>query len=85
MGNLSARLAAALDRSTLLTNSHQPDASAQHFYAASRTNHYARLVHRNSIGGMGYAFPYDDVHASGWNAEGRVVHPHPKLLRIEAG
>jgi hypothetical protein len=42
-------------------------------------------VHRFSVGGEGYAFPYDDVHTSGWNAEGRVVHAHPKLLRIEAG
>jgi Beta-1,3-glucanase len=85
MGNLSARLAAALNRTTLLANSRQPDASARHFYATSRTNHYARLVHRFSIDGQGYAFPYDDVHTHGWNAEGRVVHPRPKLLRIDAG
>ncbi|GAA3617640.1 glycoside hydrolase family 64 protein [Microlunatus ginsengisoli] len=85
MGNLSARLAAALNRTSLLANPHQPDTSPRHFYTTSRTNHYARLVHRNSIGGAGYAFPYDDVHTKGWNAEGRVVHGHPKLLRIEAG
>lgn len=85
MGNLSARLAAALNRTTLLAQAHQPDTTTKHFYTAARTNHYARLVHRYTVGGEGYAFPYDDVHTSGWNAEGRVVHPHPKLLRIEAG
>jgi hypothetical protein len=85
MGNLSARLAAALNRTTLLAHPHQPDTSPKRFYTTARTNHYARLVHRHSIGGQGYAFPYDDVHTSGWNAEGRVVHARPKLLRIEAG
>jgi hypothetical protein len=85
LGNLSARLAAALNRTTLLAQPHQPDASPKHFYAAPRTNHYARLVHRAMVGGAGYAFPYDDVHTSGWNAEGRVVSAAPKLLRIEAG
>jgi hypothetical protein len=85
MGNLSARLAAALNRTTLLANPRQPDASPRNFYATPRTNHYARLVHRHSVGGAGYAFPYDDVHTHGWNAEGRVVHPRPELLRVEAG
>jgi hypothetical protein len=84
-GNLSARLAAALNRTTLLAESRQPDASTKHFYAGSRTNHYARLVHRNSADAAGYAFPYDDVHTPGWNAEGRVVSARPKLLRIAAG
>ncbi|HET9648589.1 MAG TPA: beta-1,3-glucanase family protein [Microlunatus sp.] len=85
MGNLSARLAAALNRTTLLAHPHQPDTSPERFYRTARTNHYARLVHNNSVGGEGYAFPYDDVHTAGWNAEGRVVHARPKLLRIDAG
>ena len=85
LGNLSARLAAALNRTTLLAESRQPDGSTKHFYAAPRTNHYARLVHRNSADGAGYAFPYDDVHTPGWNTEGRVVSARPKLLRIAAG
>ena len=85
MGNLSARLAAALNRTTLLANARQPDSSPSHFYATPRTNHFARLVHRHTVGGAGYAFPYDDVHTGGWNAEGRVVHGSPKLLRIDAG
>lgn len=85
MGNLSARLAAALNRTTLLANARQPDASAGQFYRAAKTNHYARLVHANTAAGAGYAFPYDDVHAGGFNAEGRVVDPHPRRLRIDVG
>ena len=85
MGNISARLAAALNRTTLLANPRQPDLSPARFYTAARTNHYARLVHANSAGGQGYAFPYDDVHGPGYNAEGRVVDAKPRLLRVEVG
>jgi hypothetical protein len=85
MGNLSARLAAALNRGTLLANPIQPDASADAFYRAPLTNHYARLVHGAMADGAGYAFPYDDVHADGYNTEGRVVDPAPRRLTILAG
>jgi hypothetical protein len=85
MGNLSARLAAALNRTTLLTNSHQPDATQGSFYRAAHTNHYARLIHAHTAGGAGYAFPYDDVHTARYNTEGRVVHPRPQLLSVEVG
>ena len=85
MGNLSARIAAALNRSTLLANASQPDASAGAFYRAPLTNHYARLVHASVAGGAGYAFPYDDVHSAGYNTEGRVVDPAPRRLAILAG
>lgn len=85
MGNLSARLAAALNRGTLLANPVQPDATAAAFYRVPLTNHYARLVHRSMADGAGYAFPYDDVHADGYNTEGRVVDPAPRRLTILAG
>jgi hypothetical protein len=85
MGNLSARLAAALNRSTLLDNPIQPDATADAFYRAPLTNHYARLVHQAMADGAGYAFPYDDVHTDGYNTEGRVVDPAPRRLTIQAG
>ncbi|MBA8794158.1 hypothetical protein FHX74_001763 [Friedmanniella endophytica] len=85
MGNVSARLAAALNRTTLLANARQPDVTAGRFYRTARTNHYARLVHANTAGGAGYAFPYDDVHGGGFNAEGRVVAPKPTLLTITVG
>ena len=83
--NRRTELAAALNRSTLLANPNQPDATATDFYRASLTNHYARLVHASSAGGAGYAFPYDDVHADGYNTEGRVVDQAPRRLTIRAG
>ena len=40
------RLAAALNRSTLLTDSNQPDGeNPADYYTAPVTNHYARIVH----------------------------------------
>src|SRR6478609_8460526 len=85
MGNLTARIAAALNRSTLLANPNQPDATATAFYKVPTTNHYARLIHASTTGGAGYAFPYDDVHADGYNTEGRVVDQHPTRLRVQVG
>jgi hypothetical protein len=85
MGNLTARIAAALNRGTLLANPNQPDATATAFYKVPTTNHYARLIHASTTGGAGYAFPYDDVHADGYNTEGRVVDQHPTRLRVQVG
>lgn len=85
MGNLTARIAAALNRGTLLANANQPDATATGFYKVPTTNHYARLIHSSTAGGAGYAFPYDDVHSAGFNTEGRVVDPHPTRLRVQVG
>ncbi|MGW7547173.1 beta-1,3-glucanase family protein [Streptomyces sp. NPDC054770] len=65
-GAVAARLAAALNRSTLLLagGQNQPGgvASAQ-YYTNAVTNHYARLVHKYAS--IGYAFPYDDVGPTG--------------------
>jgi hypothetical protein len=85
MGNLTARLTAAFNRGTLLANPIQPDASATQFYRAPVTNHYARLVHAATAGGDGYAFPYDDVHTAGYNAEGSVVDGKPTRLVVSVG
>ena len=93
MGNLSARLAAALNRTTLLDNANQPDGeNAANYYAQPRTNHYARILHSVSGGGLGYAFPYDDVHASGGvDVEGKVagrqsrhLHHHRRLTQLSS-
>ncbi|MEH6419509.1 glycoside hydrolase family 64 protein [Pseudomonas sp. CGJS7] len=60
------RLAAALNRTTLLDNANQPQGEvASRFYRNARTNHYARLVHERLPDNRGYAFPYDDVSPSG--------------------
>jgi hypothetical protein len=85
MGNLTARLAAALNRGTLLANAYQPDSTSGAFYRVPLTNHYARLIHSATTGGAGYAFPYDDVHSAGYNTEGRVVDPRPTKLTIRVG
>jgi Beta-1,3-glucanase len=85
MGNLSARLAAALNRTTLRDNPDQPDTSSSAFYAQPRTNHYARIVHETVPDGRGYAFPYDDVHRGPGDFEGKVQSGQPGEFTITAG
>lgn len=65
-GAVAARLAAALNRSTLLVSggNNQPDGvTPSQYYQNATTNHYARLVHEYAT--IGYAFPYDDVGPTG--------------------
>ncbi len=65
-GAVAARLAAALNRSTLLLagGQNQPGGvAAAQYYTNAVTNHYARLVHKYAS--IGYAFPYDDVGPTG--------------------
>ncbi|TPX15562.1 uncharacterized protein E0L32_004260 [Thyridium curvatum] len=88
MGNITARLAAALNRSTLLLNGDQPDGErAETFYPPGGvTNHYARILHAASVDGRGYAFPYDDVGAEGApDQAGTVFDGAPKLLTVYIG
>ena len=81
------RLAAALNRSTLLTDPSQPDGeNPASYYAAPVTNHYARIVHAASRDGRGYAFPYDDVApAGGADQSGSVASGSPAQLAITLG
>jgi hypothetical protein len=86
MGNLSARLAAALNRTTLLDNPNQPTGeNPAAFYTAARTNHYARILHTTTPDGLGYAFPYDDVHPAGVDFEGKVQSGSPSRFTITVG
>ncbi|MCQ4083431.1 glycoside hydrolase family 64 protein [Streptomyces sp. RB6PN25] len=86
MGNLSARLAAALNRTTLLDDADQPDGeNPASYYAQPRTNHYARIVHATTADGLGYAFPYDDVHPANGDVEGKVQAAHPTRLTVTVG
>ncbi|MBP0460676.1 beta-1,3-glucanase family protein [Streptomyces montanisoli] len=65
-GAVAARLAAALNRSSLLVSGgdNQPDGvNPSQYYTDPTTNHYARLVHQYAS--IGYAFPYDDVGPTG--------------------
>ncbi|RYP10754.1 hypothetical protein DL765_008022 [Monosporascus sp. GIB2] len=89
LGNVGARLAAALNRSTLLANPRQPDGERlDRYYKERVTNHYARVVHEVAADGRGYAFPYDDVVASGDDKPdqaGTVFDGAPQLLTVTVG
>lgn len=66
MPAIPPRLAPALNRSTLLTYSGQPDReNPADYYTNAITNHYARLVQATAIDGRGCAFPYDHVVSRG--------------------
>ncbi|ARQ72013.1 glycoside hydrolase family 64 protein [Streptomyces marincola] len=62
-GPISRTLCAAFNRTTLLTNSEQPDQDGSGFYRDAVTNHYARVVHEQMADGKAYAFAFDDVGA----------------------
>ncbi|TGJ82660.1 hypothetical protein E0Z10_g6096 [Xylaria hypoxylon] len=91
MGAIGARLAAAFNRSTLISNPDQPDAiqnGANNYYKTNPTNHYARIVHGVNLDGRGYAFPYDDVvpsGATGPDQAGTVFDGSPELLTVTVG
>lgn len=86
-GNVSARLAAGFNRSTLLLDDNEPDNEVPStYYQTSPTNHYARIVHAANLDGEGYAFPYDDVGPPGGpDLVGAVTDPSPQLLTITVG
>ncbi|WP_372665747.1 glycoside hydrolase family 64 protein [Amycolatopsis kentuckyensis] len=76
------RLAAALNRTTLLDNPNQPtDEDPARFYGGDATNHYARIVHSKLPDNRGYAFPYDDV-SPGPDFSGAVFSGDPQVLTI---
>jgi len=81
------RLAAAFNRSTLLTDSNQPDGeNPAEYYTNAVTNHYARIVHATTRGHLGYAFPFDDVTPDGGvNQSGPLVSPAPTKLQVTVG
>ncbi|KPM46285.1 hypothetical protein AK830_g313 [Neonectria ditissima] len=85
--NVGARIAAAFNRGTLLINPRQPHGErVETYYTQRPINHYARLCHKMSVAHRGYAFPYDDVSASGKSDQsGYVSDGNPKLLTVTAG
>lgn len=60
-GPISRTLCAGYNRSTLLTNSNQPDTSSANFYQDEVTNRYAKEIHAQMEDGKAYAFAFDDV------------------------
>ncbi|KAI0803722.1 glycoside hydrolase family 64 protein [Xylaria sp. FL0064] len=81
------RLCAAFERSTLLLSGGnvQPSLPSTSYYTVSPTNHYARIVHQYEVGGLGYAFSYDDVNPDGENAAGTVSGANPSNLKVTVG
>lgn len=83
--NLSARLSAGFNRSTLHVDDTIPD-SPPVYFDHPITNHYARIVHEVNLDGRGYAFPYDDVGpVDGMDQSGAVRHWSPKVLTVGIG
>jgi hypothetical protein len=84
---ITARLAAAFNRSTLLINSVQPNnENPSTYYQNAVTNHYSRILHATNLDKRGYAFPYDDVAPSNGNDQsGSVFDPNPQLLTVAVG
>ncbi|MEV4053614.1 beta-1,3-glucanase family protein [Amycolatopsis sp. NPDC049688] len=86
-GAVAARLAAALNRSSLLVagGNNQPDGvPPSQYYRDATTNHYARLVHQYAS--IGYAFPYDDVGPTGAQpVDGHLQDPAPTSWTVSLG
>ncbi|WP_166028670.1 beta-1,3-glucanase family protein [Streptomyces chilikensis] len=86
-GAVAARLAAALNRSSLLVpgGDDQPDGvSPDRYYGHAITNHYSRLVHEHAA--VGYAFPYDDVGPTGAPpVDGHLQDGAPTSWTLELG
>ncbi|QUQ63960.1 beta-1,3-glucanase family protein [Kutzneria sp. CA-103260] len=86
-GAVAARLAAALNRSSLLVSggNNQPDGvTPSQYYQDPTTNHYARLVHQHAS--IGYAFPYDDVGPTGAQpVDGHLQDPAPTSWTVSLG
>ena len=86
-GAIAARLAAALNRSSLLVSGgdNQPDGvTPGQYYQDPTTNHYARLVHQHAS--IGYAFPYDDVGPTGAQpVDGHLQDPAPTSWTVSLG
>jgi hypothetical protein len=88
MGAIGARLAAALNRSTLLASDTQPTSNFSAYYSTAPTNFYSKIVHAANSDGRGYAFPYDDVAAeggAGGDQAGTVFDGAPKLFTVAIG
>jgi Beta-1,3-glucanase len=82
---LLARIAAAFNRSTILSSADQPNGTQESdFYKDATTNHWARIVHANTP--IGYAFPYDDVCPDGQpDVSGAASDGNPQRLTVNVG
>ncbi|GAA4709170.1 hypothetical protein Prum_095100 [Phytohabitans rumicis] len=60
-GPIAAILGAAFNRSTLRDHADQPTTDPGTFYRTPISNHYARVLHENTVDGKAYGFAFDDV------------------------
>ena len=86
-GNISARIAAAFNRGTLLMSNTQPNGVQENaFNTVSPCNHYSRILHVANLDGLGYAFPYDDVTPNGGQGlSGKVEASDPNVFTVTIG
>ncbi|MFI5930922.1 beta-1,3-glucanase family protein [Actinoplanes sp. NPDC051494] len=78
VGPIARSLCAALQRTTLGSQSVEPSTDASTFYRTSPTNEYAKLIHANMVDGKAYAFAFDDVA----NQESLVHSGDPTAMSI---
>ena len=79
VGHLAAIIGAAINRSTILENSSQPDCAVGDYYQLTgSTNLYAAVLHKFYMDGTTYAFPFDDV----CNGSSTLSCPDPRQLTI---
>jgi hypothetical protein len=77
-GPVAAALGAGFNRGVLTDTGAQPVADAGTYYRRAVTNHYARVMHENTVDGKAYGFAFDDVceHAS------YIEDPNPSTLTL---
>ncbi|MFF0521855.1 beta-1,3-glucanase family protein [Actinomadura nitritigenes] len=82
---LLARIAAAFNRSTILSSADQPNGTLESdYYKDPTTDHWARIVHAHTP--IGYAFPYDDVCPDGQpDVSGAAGDGDPRRLTVTVG
>jgi hypothetical protein len=79
VGHLAAIIGAAINRSTILENSSQPDCAVLDYYQLTgSTNLYSKVLHKFYADGTTYAFPFDDV----CNGSSTLSCPDPRQLTI---
>jgi hypothetical protein len=81
-GQIAAVIGAALNRTILRGTSSQPQCSSSGFYTHPQTNFYSLVLHQNTVGGLCYGFPFDDI----CNLFSSFIHDAaPKQLEITIG
>jgi Beta-1,3-glucanase len=79
---IAAVIGAALNRTVLRGTSSQPQCTSSGFYTNEHTNFYSLVLHQNTIDGLCYGFPFDDI----CNLFSSYIHDSaPSQLEITIG